>query len=229
VGTTPITSGTTTRVLYDNAGVLGEYSSVPVALGGTNCTSASITCFNNITNFSASGTTGVTSSNLVFSSSPAFTGTVTASNLTATGTITASTFTRIGPAANVLIGTVNTNYNMVTLNGLLNETTGIGISGRDTASDPNMRFYVPTAGSFLFEVAGVQSKFSIDASGDTVAAGTSTVTGVIATAAAPTVAAAQIGYGSTTAAAANCNVAVPTPTGCVVINVAGTTRYIPYY
>lgn len=53
--------------------------------------------------------------------------------------------------------------------------------------------------------------------------------GVTLTAAAPTVAAAQIGYGSTTAAAANCNVAVPTPTGCVVINVAGTTRYIPYY
>ncbi len=51
----------------------------------------------------------------------------------------------------------------------------------------------------------------------------------ILTAAAPTVAAAQVGIGSTTAAAANCNVAVPTPTACLVINVAGTTRYVPYY
>lgn len=49
------------------------------------------------------------------------------------------------------------------------------------------------------------------------------------TAAAPTVSAGQIGYGGTTAAAANCNVTSPTPTGCVVVNIAGTTRYIPYY
>jgi hypothetical protein len=51
----------------------------------------------------------------------------------------------------------------------------------------------------------------------------------ILTAAAPTVAAAQIGYGSTTAAASNCNVASPTPAGCVVVNIAGTAHYIPYY
>lgn len=35
VGTTAITGGTTGRVLYDNGGVLGEYSSVPVSFGGT--------------------------------------------------------------------------------------------------------------------------------------------------------------------------------------------------
>lgn len=51
----------------------------------------------------------------------------------------------------------------------------------------------------------------------------------VSTAAAATVAAGQIGYGGTTAAASNCNVTSPTPTGCVVINVAGTTRYLPYY
>ena len=51
------------------------------------------------------------------------------------------------------------------------------------------------------------------------------------TAAAPTVAAGQIGYGGTTAAASNsnCNVASPAPTECVVINVAGTTHFLPYY
>lgn len=39
VGTTVINSGTTGRPLYDNAGILGEYSSLPVAFGGTNLTS----------------------------------------------------------------------------------------------------------------------------------------------------------------------------------------------
>jgi hypothetical protein len=47
------------------------------------------------------------------------------------------------------------------------------------------------------------------------------------TAAAPSVAASQIGLGSTTAAVANCG--VTGPTACMVINVAGTTRYVPYY
>lgn len=40
VGTTVINSGTTGRILYDNAGVLGEYSAIPIAFGGTNNTSA---------------------------------------------------------------------------------------------------------------------------------------------------------------------------------------------
>lgn len=44
---------------------------LPVANGGTNCSTATITCFNNITGFSAAGTTGTTSTNLVFSNSPA--------------------------------------------------------------------------------------------------------------------------------------------------------------
>lgn len=49
------------------------------------------------------------------------------------------------------------------------------------------------------------------------------------TAATPNVAASQVGFGNTTAASSNCNVAVPTPTGCLQINVGGTARYIPYY
>lgn len=73
IGTTTITSGTNTRILYNNAGVVGEYSVIPVALGGTNATSASITAFNNITGYTASGATGTTSTNLVFSTSPVLT------------------------------------------------------------------------------------------------------------------------------------------------------------
>ena len=43
---------------------------VTVALGGTNSTSAGIGSFNNITGYTASGATGTTSTNLVFSTSP---------------------------------------------------------------------------------------------------------------------------------------------------------------
>jgi hypothetical protein len=41
VGTTTVSGGTSTRVLYDNAGVIGEYASVPIANGGTGATTAS--------------------------------------------------------------------------------------------------------------------------------------------------------------------------------------------
>lgn len=48
----------------------GTTGTLPVSRGGTNATSASITAFNNITGYTASGATGTTSTNLVFSTSP---------------------------------------------------------------------------------------------------------------------------------------------------------------
>ena len=66
---------------------------LPVANGGTNASSASITAFNNITGFTAAGSTGTTSTNIVFSTSPTLVtpllGTPTSGNLsncTADGT-----------------------------------------------------------------------------------------------------------------------------------------------
>src|SRR3984885_935747 len=53
-------------------------SALPVNQGGTAATSASITAFNNITGLSAASTTGTTSTNLVLSASPTFTGAVVA-------------------------------------------------------------------------------------------------------------------------------------------------------
>lgn len=47
-------------------------TTIAVANGGTGGTAASITLFNNITGFTAAGTTGTTSTNLVFSTSPTF-------------------------------------------------------------------------------------------------------------------------------------------------------------
>jgi hypothetical protein len=54
---------------------------------------------------------------------------------------------------------------------------------------------------------------------------------IVLTSAAPTVSASQVGLGGTTAAASNCNQGgtLTSVAGCLVINVAGTTRYIPYF
>ena len=65
---------------------------LPVANGGTNASVASITAFNNITGYSASGATGTTTTNLVFSTSPSIT------TPTLVGDVTVST-------GNVVIGT----------------------------------------------------------------------------------------------------------------------------
>ena len=68
----------------------GVTGTLPVANGGTNASTASITAFNNITGYSATGATGTTSTNLVFSASPTFTGTLAAATITATGLISDS-------------------------------------------------------------------------------------------------------------------------------------------
>lgn len=87
----PLTSGVT--------GVL------PVANGGTNASSASITAFNNITGFTAAGTTGTTSTNLVFSTSPTLVapalGAATATSING-NTFTTGTYTLTGTAGKTL-------------------------------------------------------------------------------------------------------------------------------
>ena len=59
-------------------------------------------------------------------------------------------------------------------------------------------------------------------------AGAGEMGGLIETAAAPTVSVGQVGFGSTVAATGNCGT-LSGDAGCLVINVAGTTRYVPYY
>lgn len=58
--------------------------------------------------------------------------------------------------------------------------------------------------------------------------GAATGASLVLTAVAPTAAAAQIAFGSTTAASSNCG-SLSTAVACIVINVAGTVHYIPYY
>ena len=66
-GTTGLTPASATSGAVTLAGTLA------VASGGTNATTASITSFNNITGYTASGATGTTSTNLVVSTTPTIT------------------------------------------------------------------------------------------------------------------------------------------------------------
>lgn len=80
-------------------------TAIPTSKGGTNCTASTITCFNNITGFTAAGTTGTTSTNLVFSIAPTFiTPTLGAATATSiNGNIfTTGTYTLTGTAGKTL-------------------------------------------------------------------------------------------------------------------------------
>lgn len=73
-GNALISGGVTTAPSWGKIGLTTHVSgTLPVANGGTNASSASITAFNNITGYTASGATGTTSTNLVFSTSPSIT------------------------------------------------------------------------------------------------------------------------------------------------------------
>lgn len=81
---------------------------VAVADGGTGGSTASITLFNNITGYTASGSTGATSTNLVFSTSPVFT---TPNIGTATGSASLNVLkagdTMTGSLVNTIANTAN--------------------------------------------------------------------------------------------------------------------------
>ena len=73
-GNALISGGVGVAPSWGKIGLTTHISGVlPVANGGTNASTASITSFNNITGYSASGATGTTSTNLVFSTSPSIT------------------------------------------------------------------------------------------------------------------------------------------------------------
>jgi len=92
-GNALISGGVSTAPSWGKIGLTTHVSGVlPVANGGTNASTASITAFNNITGYSASGATGTTTTNLVFSTSPSIT------TPTLVGDVTLST-------GNLVIGT----------------------------------------------------------------------------------------------------------------------------
>jgi hypothetical protein len=87
--------GTSGQLLKSNGNAAPTWiTAIPVANGGTNATTASITSFNNITGYTAAGATGTTSTNIVFSTSPTLVtpvlGVATGTSLAVTGAITSS-------------------------------------------------------------------------------------------------------------------------------------------
>jgi hypothetical protein len=73
-GNALISGGVGAAPAWGKIGLTTHVSGVlPVANGGTNASAAGITAFNNITGYTATGATGTTSTNLVFSTSPSVT------------------------------------------------------------------------------------------------------------------------------------------------------------
>ena len=96
---------------------------MPVANGGTNASTASITSFNNITGYSASGATGTTTTNLVFSTSPSITTPTLVGNATlSTGNLVIGTSGK-GIDFSAAGGTVLTQYEQSTYTATLTGCT----------------------------------------------------------------------------------------------------------
>jgi hypothetical protein len=103
----PVTTSGTLALTYSG-------TALPVANGGTNATSAGIAAFNNITGYTASGATGTTSTNVVFSTSPTIT-TATLVNPTITNYVETSYVATAGTS--VTIDLANGTFQRFTISG----------------------------------------------------------------------------------------------------------------
>lgn len=173
VGTTTITGGTTTRILYDNAGVLGEYTltgtgtvvvmqasptftgtvviPTPFTLGATSVTSTG-TQLNYLN--AATGTTGTTSTNVVFSTSPSLT---TPALGVATATSVAINGATIGTNSLAVTGTANISSTL---------TLGVGSAGTPSinVSDANTGFFRSGSSQVALSLGGSTAIFYENAS-----------------------------------------------------------------
>ncbi len=112
-GNAIISGGIGVAPSYGKIGLTTHVSeTLPVANGGTNVSSASITAFNNITGYTASGATGTTSTNIVFSTSPSIT------TPTLVGNATLST-------GNVVQGTAGKGFDFIQNTGAAGKTSTI--------------------------------------------------------------------------------------------------------
>jgi hypothetical protein len=134
-------------------------SVLPVVNGGTGASTASITSFNNITGYTASGATGTTNTSLVFSASPALTGTPTAPTAApGTNTTQIATTAFVGAAVTAATGSLGTmssqNANAVAITGgtiagvaITSSTIGGLTLGTNGTGTKTISTLTPTGGS----------------------------------------------------------------------------------
>ncbi len=139
--------------------ILTTNAAVTVAQGGTNATSASITTFNNITGYTASGATGTTSTNLVFSTSPTLItpilGVASATSLSTTAGTTTGGYIRL------LEGSDNgTDYSMIT--GIANAGTTAAFTFGGSSTTENLILTIPATTATEATVTSTSGITSID-------------------------------------------------------------------
>ncbi len=149
---------------------------VAVADGGTNCSVASITCFNNITGYTAAGATGTTSTNLVFSTSPALTTPTVVTSIVGGVSFdafnTVSTTLNIGGAATTALNIGNGSGTITNIGNAggataFNVTTGTGAQ----TFTSNVVTGTTTTSGFVFDATAITSGTGIYAVSDSITTG----------------------------------------------------------
>jgi hypothetical protein len=179
-----VSIGNTTDPSANNLSVTGTLTlgtALSVANGGTGTGTAGITAFNNITGYTASGATGTTSTNLVFSTSPTFTtsidGGATFAAFASPTTLTLGAGATTGTFAYNGTGTATTNIATGATASTFTNTVNVGTNGA-TGSTTTITIG-STAGTSSVAVKGTSSYSGLAtfSAGLTVAAGQTTTLG----------------------------------------------------
>lgn len=156
----PTSAGSSGQPLLSGGGGASAmtFGTLGIGAGGTNCTSASITCFNNITGYTASGATGTTSTNLVFSTSPTL---VTPVLGVATGTSLALNGATIGTDALGVTGTatIGTSLAVPLISGGTTASSTLTLQSTSGAG---------TSDSIIFNTASQTAAMTLDTGGRTI-------------------------------------------------------------
>lgn len=144
--------------------------SLVVVNGGTNCTSATITCFNNITGLSAAGTTGTTSTNLVFSTSPTLTtptvsGALTYGGVTLTANVTGTGKMVLDTAPTLSAPVLSSITNTGTLTLPTSTDTLVGRATTDTLTNKRVtpRIGTTASGSTITPTSDASDQYNVTA------------------------------------------------------------------